>query len=192
MATRGTSDEAIRRGTARPWSFWRDALDDWGAKGKTHSEIARYLGEQPEVSSWWAQALTVRYEQDLGLREVGQNRQGWTVSTQRTFDRRPEQLFQLLVASPALWLGTGRGPLVEASRRRARQLGPLQVKRIAPSKLVRIELEDDGSVLEVHFSQAGPARTAVSFQHARLANSGARETMRRRWRAALDRLAATQ
>jgi len=192
MALSGSiTDEAILRGTARRWKFWLRALDAWGAKGRSHSEIARYLARRPGVSSWWAQALTVRYERDRGVRGVGQNKRGWEVSAQRTFQRPSQDLFQLLVTSPAGWLGTGRGPLVEGSRRRARDLGTAQVKRIQPPKLVRLKLEEDGSVLEVHLSQIGPARTTVTFYHARLPDSRARETMRKRWRGALDRIPAS-
>ncbi|MCH7760228.1 hypothetical protein IIA15_02345 [candidate division TA06 bacterium] len=37
-------------------------------KEKGHTLTARYLGEKYGLSGWWAQAVTIRYEWERGLR----------------------------------------------------------------------------------------------------------------------------
>src|SRR5947209_7683681 len=59
---------AAKRATGRSNPEWFALLDDWGAAERTHAEIARWLAEQEGVSGWWAQMLTVAYEQARGRR----------------------------------------------------------------------------------------------------------------------------
>ena len=65
---RRISEEAVREKTGRPWEEWFSILDGWGAKEKGHTATARYLRDEHAVSPWWAQAVTVRYEYERGLK----------------------------------------------------------------------------------------------------------------------------
>ena len=66
---RRLSDDSVRRRTGKGWQEWLKLLDEWGAEQREHSERARYLQEAHGVSPWWAQAVTVRYEYERGLRQ---------------------------------------------------------------------------------------------------------------------------
>ena len=66
---RGFSDEIVKERTGKSWKQWFAILDQWGAKGKGHPAIARYLNERHDVTSWWCQSITVRYEWERGLRK---------------------------------------------------------------------------------------------------------------------------
>jgi hypothetical protein len=59
-----TSEEAIRERTGRGWEEWFDLLDEWGAPGHSHREIARWVAEQQGIAplAWNAQAVTSSYE----------------------------------------------------------------------------------------------------------------------------------
>jgi hypothetical protein len=73
MEATTTSDEAVQEATGRTWKQWRAELDAMGASDLSHKEIARRLQEDPKVSGWWAQTITVEFERAIGRREVGQS-----------------------------------------------------------------------------------------------------------------------
>ncbi|MFG2003225.1 DUF4287 domain-containing protein [Spirillospora sp. NPDC048911] len=63
-----TSRVTVQEGTARRWDDWFVLLDEWGAESHKHGEIVRWLTEEQGVDHWWAQTLTVGYEQERGMR----------------------------------------------------------------------------------------------------------------------------
>ena len=69
------SNEKIVESTGKGWNEWVETLDAWGGRDKTHAEIARYAHELG-VSEWWAQGVTVQYEQIIQRRAVGQRSDG--------------------------------------------------------------------------------------------------------------------
>lgn len=82
--TRPIDVSAIERNTGRTWPQWVALLDDLGAAELPHKEIARRLGDLAP-SGWWAQSITVAYEQHIGRRVPGQNCHGeFSTSVTRT------------------------------------------------------------------------------------------------------------
>lgn len=65
---RRISEDSVRRRTGRGWADWLTILDDWGAADRGHMASARHLCDAYGISPWWAQAVTVRYEYERGLR----------------------------------------------------------------------------------------------------------------------------
>ncbi len=74
MSDTDISEEAVRNATGRGWRRWWKVLDAWGAPQHSHAEIARFLGHEYGLSDWWGQMVTVQYERDHGMREVGEIR----------------------------------------------------------------------------------------------------------------------
>ena len=72
--------KAIERATNRTWDEWLQYLEGIGAKNLTHHQIASKLLEEldgkVENIGWWAQSLTVAYEQHTGHRVPGQRPDG--------------------------------------------------------------------------------------------------------------------
>ncbi len=62
----GSRDAGIRQVSGSPRR--EDAAGNW-AKAKGHILAARFLLQEHGLSSWWAQAVTIRYEYERGLRE---------------------------------------------------------------------------------------------------------------------------
>jgi Domain of unknown function (DUF4287) len=60
------SDAVIQANTGKRWDEWFAVLDRWGAAQRPHAEIARWVGEEHGVGGWWAQGVTVAYEQARG------------------------------------------------------------------------------------------------------------------------------
>jgi hypothetical protein len=72
--------QAIERATKRTWDDWLKFLDDVDAKNLSHHEIATKLvyeldGKIDNVG-WWAQSVTVAYEQYINRRIPGQRPDG--------------------------------------------------------------------------------------------------------------------
>ena len=65
---RRISEEAVRAKTGKGWEEWYAILDACSAKEKGHTRTARHLLEEHGLSPWWAQAVTIRYEWERGLR----------------------------------------------------------------------------------------------------------------------------
>jgi len=65
---RRISNEAVKAKTGKIWGEWFPILDTWGAKEKGHTQNAKHLREHYGLSPWWAQAVTIRYEWERGLR----------------------------------------------------------------------------------------------------------------------------
>jgi len=86
MATRPSSTAGIEKGTGRPWEDWLAFLEKIGAAGLSHKEIAERIAATGDASGWWAQSITVAYEQHIGRRVAGQDNDGaFQVATARTF-----------------------------------------------------------------------------------------------------------
>ena len=62
------SDDAVQAKTDKVWRDWFRILDKFGVKEKGHTQAARYLRDKHGLSDWWAQAVTIRYEWERGLR----------------------------------------------------------------------------------------------------------------------------
>lgn len=74
--TRPINIESIEKATKKSWKQWVSELDDSGARELSHTDLARklytVLDGTIESHGWWAQAITVAYEQYVGKRVPGQ------------------------------------------------------------------------------------------------------------------------
>lgn len=76
---------AIDSATGTPLATWVERIDEAGGRDLDHTAIARLLVAQWGVGEWWAQSLTVAYEQVVGRRVVGQSCDGdFSASASRT------------------------------------------------------------------------------------------------------------
>jgi len=177
VAEPGMSDEAIRRGTGKPWDDWFRLLDAWQAGNRSHShrEITHYLAAEHGIGGWWAQSVTVGYERARGLRAVHQRPDGFSANVSKTFPVPVEQLFAAVVD--------------ETRRDRWLEPGTLRLRTVQSGRSARFDLPADGTRLDVTFTAKGPAKTSVAFQHNRLISAEDVAARRTFWRAHLDRLA---
>lgn len=77
--------DAMRAATGRDHRQWRDLLQAAGALAWSHAEIARWLVAEHGIDGWWAQGITVDFEQDRKGRLPGQQADGtFAVSMTRT------------------------------------------------------------------------------------------------------------
>lgn len=174
--TQLVTEEKVRSATGHGREHWFALLDAAGARSMGHTAIARLLAEQG-VGSWWAQGITVAYEQERGLRAPGQLADGtFQVSISRTLAAPPGTLWPLLDddTARAAWLGfdwpaTGRTP-----HKSLRLRGPGESR-------VTVACAWPGA--------DGSGKARVSVQHSGLGDPEELERFRALWRAALGRLA---
>ena len=174
VADPGMSEDAVRRGTGRGWDEWLGILDAWGAAGRSHRDIARYLREEHGVPGWWAQSVTVGFERARGLRSIHQGPKGFQVTVSKTVPVSVQRLFAEVVDP--------------RRRRRWLEPGTLTMRTSRSVKSARFDFRDGGSRVEAYFDAKGEAKATVHVQHDRLSDHDAVERMRGFWRERLGRL----
>lgn len=179
MATRRHDEvigsEKVTRATGRSREEWFSMLDTAGAVGWTHKQIAAWLVAEHDVDGWWAQSLTVGYEQARGMRQPGQRPDGtFDATVSRTVGMPAEEVFAHVVddALRQAWLPGWQVASARAPRR---------------ARLI----DDDGARVAVELTPSAASRTRVAIQHGRLPDPDAVATWKNFWKAALERLAAT-
>jgi uncharacterized protein YndB with AHSA1/START domain len=166
--------EGLRRATGRDRPEWFAALDAWGAASRQYAEIAGWLVEKHAFSDWWAQKLTVEYEQARGLRAPGIRRDGtFEVGASKTVAVPVERLFDAFV-DPGL-------------RKRWLSGVVLRERDSQPGHEARFEAEG-GTRIEVTFTADGAGKSQVALQHLRLPDARTAAEKKAFWRERLTAL----
>ncbi len=169
-ARRPYSDAVIQANTGRTWDEWFAVLDEWGAVERPHPEIARYINQEHGVGGWWAQGVTVAYEQARGLRAPGQRRGGqFEVNASKTVAVPVDRLYEAFV-DPGLreqWLPGAKFDLRTAT----------------PGKSIRANWGDGSTRLIVNFTARGEAKSQVALVHERIPDAATAEELKPWWRA---------
>lgn len=174
---------AISAATGTDFLEWARRIDALGGPGLDHASIARELPQRWEITEWWAQGVTVAYEQWIGRREVGQSCTGeYAASASRT-------VLGDLDAVAEAW-----DAFVDEARREELGLGPGRRSATDRWRYWRADVQD-GSQVSVNISAApagaarataaGP-RSTVAVEHKQLATAAERETWRGAWKAVLS------
>lgn len=170
------SDDAVRAKTGRGWDEWFARLDAVGATRMDHAAIARHLSEQEGVPPWWAQMVTVSYEQARGMRQKHQKSDGFSANISRTVAAPLDALFAAWADDPrrAAWL----------------EDPGLTIRKATPSKSMRITWPD-GTAVDVYFYAKGDAKSQVALEHRKLPDADAVQGVKDYWTTQLDRLQQT-
>jgi hypothetical protein len=159
---------AVRAATGRTWDEWFAILDRWEATQRTHAEIARWLGAEQGVSGWWAQGVTVAYEQARGMRAPGQRPDGWEVSASKTVAVPLERLFEAFTD--------------EERRERWLPGADMSLRTATAPKSARYDWEDGSTRVVAGFEAKGEAKSQVAIAHQRLPDAETAEAMKAYWR----------
>jgi hypothetical protein len=166
------SDEAVLAATGRHPDDWFALLDAAGAAKWAHPAIARWVQHEQGATGWWAQGITIRYEQERGLRVPGQRSDGtFAVSASKTVDGALDAVYAAMVVAFAAEFGA------EPSSSRADGARPV----------ARWRLDDGGSIVATSESAPG-GRVRVSAQHERLPGPEFSDAAKQRLQSALSRL----
>ena len=167
------SDERVRAATGHGRDHWFALLDHAGARDWPHPRIAAHLAENG-VPAWWAQAVTVAYEQERGLRLPGQRPDG-------TFDANASKTLRTSRARL-------RHLLADDGAREAWSGVALPLAGLTEDRSVRLD-GPGGSRVTLWLDWPEEDRVRVSVQHSKLPSLAELERWRDHWRTALGRLA---
>jgi hypothetical protein len=176
MKLAGVGSEAVMKATGKAWEDWLKVLDKAGAVRMPHKQIAGMLDEKFGVPGWWSQMVAVGYEQARGLRAVHQKIDGFSATTQKTFQANLERLYSAW-NDPQLrevWLPGA----------------PLQVRKSTDGKAMRITWTLGNSNVDVDFFSRGPDKTIVQIEHSKLSGAEAVAAQKAYWSSGLERLNA--
>jgi hypothetical protein len=172
-----TCEEAVQRATGHGRGEWFRLLDRWGAVERDHRAIAAWIRHEHGVDNWWAQTLTVDYEQARGLRPRGGRRDGtFAAGASTTVSVPVGLLFKAFIDSNV--------------RRRWLSGAVLRERTRQPGRSARFDVNDDGARLAVGFTAKGAAKSQVALLHDRLPNARAARQARAFWREHLAALKA--
>lgn len=195
------TNRAVREATGRAWGGWFEVLDAVGASEWDHQGIVGYLArEHPAVGAWWQQSITVAYEQARGKRAVGETADaGYEVGVRRTVSAARDEVWEILVARPDLWLGVGAdvdvertGPYSVAAGRADLLAATGDVRVVRPGHRVRMTWRPEGwaapATVQLTLSASLSGKTTIGVHLEKLPDAPAREAMRSYWRAVLAHL----
>jgi hypothetical protein len=172
--TAGISDEAVRAKTGKTWADWLRVIDRAGGKKMDHKSIAVFLHEQKKLSGWWAQMVTVGYEQARGMRVKHEKPGGFEIGASKTVNVPVSALFGAF----------------KTKRTRDRWLGDekIAVRRATANKSMRITWSDGKTHVDANFYGRGRGKSQVSVQHSKLTSATQSEKMKTFWRGRLAEL----
>lgn len=81
--------------TGKTLENWFEIIEKFGSK-KGHTAIAKHLKEDHQLTSWWAQSITTRYEFDNDLRKLYERtgKKGFTVTAQKTMPYKVDKVYE--------------------------------------------------------------------------------------------------
>jgi hypothetical protein len=166
------SEAAIERGTGRRWSDWLTYLDGINAADMSHTEIARNLTDSSDISGWWAQAVTVAYEQHIGRRVPGQDCDGeFSVSVSKTLNMSKDDALNW-------WLNAVKGKNEFSD---VLLSGDPEITKTEKWRYWRAPLAD-GSRPSVHIYEKAPEKSSLSVMHERLESQDQIDHWRAYWK----------
>jgi len=169
----GVTSDAVKKATGKSWAQWLKLLDQAGGRKWPHRQTAEFLDEKHHLAGWWAQMVTVGFEQARGLRAKHSTPEGFEISVTKTIAAPVARAFEAW-KDPALreqWLPRT----------------PLTVRKATPNKSIRITWSDATSV-SVNFWPKGPLKCQVVPEHGKLPDADTAERMKNYWAEKLEAL----
>lgn len=174
-ANSGTSprvgDDVALDKTGKTWMEWFALLDEAGALQMTHKEIVAIVNDHSQTGPWWAQMVTVVYEQERGLRDRHQKPGGYEISRSRTVAAPAIDLYMRLSDEKYLadWLGE-KG---------------ITLRKMTPYRTMRLNWGEGATIVEIRLVEKGES-TGVTVQHMKLPNAESAEKMKDYWEEKLE------
>ncbi|WP_293694977.1 hypothetical protein [uncultured Agrococcus sp.] len=163
--------DAVKAATGKTHDEWNSVLIDAGAKAWKHKQIADHLIEEHGVDGWWAQGITVDFEQNVQGRLPGQ---------------RPDGTFECSVRRTLP--GDQRAALERAASAVAERYGEPRAKSMTlKTPNVRF-VSEDGIRVVVDAQPSRPTGTPVGITVMKLPDQGAYAAAKEWAAATLDAL----
>lgn len=173
--TKPQNTNAIEKATQRQWSEWVEWIDEKGGRDLKHPEIVKMV--YPELENvtdkpgWWAQGVTIAYEQHIGRRIAGQRGDGtFEVSVSKTLDMTREEAF-----AQCLKL------LSSVTEFNNRTIDKVRTSETPVRSYWRCSISDGGK-LTLSVEQKSPGKTLLVMTHAALQSTEEAMAWREFWK----------
>lgn len=181
----GVSDEAVVKKTGHAWAHWLAVLDAFDVKRRGHKAAAEHLHAEHGVDEWWAQMVTVGYEQKRGLRELRQKADGFSASASRTIGAAMSRVIDAFEDKGMAERWLPKGVVAHKVTR-----PPMKDGKPTKAGSVRLTWTDGSKTLSVWISDRsgkdGAVKTAVQVQHDKLPDAETCDRMRAMWSERMD------
>ncbi|MBN9347029.1 MAG: hypothetical protein J0I48_12650 [Devosia sp.] len=176
MPTKPFATDKYEEPTGRDWAAWLKFAEQEKLANLSHAEIAERFGKAG-VSGWWAQNLTVAFEQHIGRRLPGQVGDSFRTQVNRTVPGGREAVAARWAEAHA---GTRKigGVAID---------GPATTSDTPKRSYWRITLAD-GSKVQVAFEPRPGDKTMVNATIDRLGSAEAIEIAKAVWKELLGKL----
>ena len=195
--------QTVEQATGRGKAEWFEIIRSAGKAKASHKEIADFLKETHDISYWWAQEITVEYEQHIGRRVLGQTQDGfYQIGVSRTVPVPANSVWELLHSTEGIDLITrdpavdpppGHGADVPSSMMAMNALNGQSATGVRVTTTtfesgshVRMRWQRRGwpthSILQIRVLPKSETKTTLSFHQERLPSRDARNDMQSHWR----------
>jgi hypothetical protein len=173
--TKAADVNTIEKGTGIAWPEWLKFLSDINAKDLPHKEIAEQVHQKLEDSlenpSWWAQSVTVAYEQHIGRRKPGQKNDGtFETSVIKTLAASMDDVFQKWLDDYGKQAEFNHIPIAK----------PATTTSTDKRHHWGVNLHD-GSRINVDTDSYTPGKTRITITHTRLSSQATSDHWRQYW-----------
>jgi uncharacterized protein YndB with AHSA1/START domain len=171
----GISNDAVLKATGRGWDEWFQLLDADNAQTLAHPDIATIARDKHGASDWWAQSVTVAYEQARGMREKHEMSDGFAISASCTVAVPVERLYEAFTDGEQrdAWLGEA----------------PVEITKSTAGRTVRMKWDEgEGSRVSVELTSEGDEKSSVTVQHNKLPDADDAAARKAYWVDGLKRL----
>mgnify|MGYP001372806160 CR=1 FL=1 len=181
----GVSDKAVTAKTGHGWEHWLAVLDAFDVKKNGHRAATEHLHAKHGVDEWWAQMVTVGYEQKRGLRELRQKADGFSASASRTIAAGISRVLDAFEDKGLAERWLPRGVVAHKVTR-----PPMKDGKPTKAGSARMTWSDGTKTLSVWISdksgKEGAVKTAVQVQHDKLPDAETCDRMRALWSERMD------
>jgi len=176
--------------TGKTIENWYEIINQFG-KTKGHTAIAKHLKENYNLSSWWAQSITTRYEFDNDLRKLYQRtgKKGYTITVQRTLPYKVDLVYEAFTNPKQLkkWFSPYlKMPVKSGAEFNFEQVTKGKFLNVMPNKKITLNLvsskNEEVSKVVVDFIKKGSNKTTVKITQNDLTTQIAIEAQKDFWR----------
>ena len=181
--TKPMNAAAYARATGCGWDEWVEFLDKSGGRELSHADIVALI--QPRLeglglknTGWWAQGLTIAYEQHIGRRIAGQRSDGtFASSVSKTVAAAMDDALAAWIA-----LVDGRSSLLDLDI-----VGEPSTSATEKWRYWRCALADSSRV-DVTANEPRPGKSRLAVEHSQLSSPEAVVDSKAYWKALLSEL----
>ena len=190
------STQAVKKATNKSWDEWHQILKQKVREDWNHKDIVSYLINKHKLSHWWAQTVTVDFEQFTGKRQIGQTQsEGYQIGVRKTINKSHKDIWEWLLSKNGsqVWLGKNQiENFKEGDRFQTDGELTVEIRVIKPNHHIRLTWKpkewESPSLLQIRVYPTSTGKSTIAVHQDNLKNGTVREQMREFWKNVLEKI----